>query len=117
MKEAGKQGVDPRGPPGASSSPICGTTGTSATASTTTSTTIPIREGDEESVARFFRILFASGASAHFHRPHPLEGTDAHEKTSEYGLSLSPRAAIRSARMLTDAMDDPQCATKAPGKL
>ena len=81
--------------------------------------TIPIREGDEESVARSFRILFAGGARARFHRPHSLEGTDAHEKTSEYGLSLSPRAraAIRSARMLTDAMDDPQCATKAPGKL
>jgi hypothetical protein len=68
------------------------------------------REGDEESVARFFRILFAGGASARFHRPHPLKGTDTQEKTSEYRLSLSPRtrAAIRSARMLTDAMDDPQ---------
>jgi hypothetical protein len=65
------------------------------------------REGDEESVARFFRIIFAGGASARFHRPHPLEGADAHEKSSEYGLGLSPRAqvAIRSARMLADAMN------------
>jgi hypothetical protein len=80
--------------------------------------TIPIREGDEESVARSFRILFAGGASARFHRPHPLQSTDSHERTSEYGLGLSPRAraAIRSARMLTDAMDDPQCATKGTWK-
>jgi hypothetical protein len=27
------------------------------------------RHGDEESVARFFRIIFAGGASARFHRP------------------------------------------------
>ncbi len=65
------------------------------------------RGGDEESVARFFRIVFAGGASARFHRPHPLEGAGDHEKTSEYGLGLSPRAqvVIRSARMLTGAMD------------
>jgi hypothetical protein len=34
---------------------------------------------DEEAVARMFRIIFAGGASARFHRPHPLEGTDDHE--------------------------------------
>ncbi len=65
------------------------------------------RDGDEESVARMFRIIFAGGAGARFHRPHPLEGTGDHEKTSEYGLGLSPRAqaVLRSARMLTDAMN------------
>lgn len=62
---------------------------------------------DEEAVARMFRIIFAGGASARFHRPHPLEGTDDHEKSTRWGLGLSPRAqaTLRAARMLTDAMN------------
>ncbi len=66
-----------------------------------------IRGGDEESVARFFRLVFAGGGAARFHRPHPLEGTGDHEKSTQWGLGLSPRAqtTIRSARMLTDAMN------------
>jgi hypothetical protein len=70
------------------------------------------REGVEESVARLFRIVFAGGAGARFHRPHPLEGAGDHEKTSDYGLGLSPRAQItlRSARLLTDAMNVFVCA-------
>ena len=62
--------------------------------------------GEEESVARMFRFIFAGGASARFHRPHPLEGSRDHEKSSRWGLGLSARAraTIRSARMLTDAM-------------
>jgi hypothetical protein len=64
-------------------------------------------QGDEVSVARMFRLIFAGGASARFHRPHPLELPDAHEKATKLGLGLSPRAqvSIRSARMLTDTMD------------
>lgn len=66
-----------------------------------------IRGGDEESVARLFRLIFAGAAAARFHRPHPLEGTGDHEKSTGWGLGLSPRAqaTLRSARMLTDAMD------------
>ncbi len=62
--------------------------------------------GEEESVARMFRFIFAGGASARFHRPHPLEGSRDHEKSSRWGLGLSPRAqsTIRSARMLTDSI-------------
>jgi hypothetical protein len=54
-----------------------------------------------------FRIIFAGGASARFHRPHPLEGPDDHEKSTANGMGLSPRAqvTIRSARMLTDALN------------
>jgi hypothetical protein len=61
---------------------------------------------DEEAVARMFRIIFAGGASARFHRPHPLEGTDDHEKSTVWGLGLSPRAqaTLRAARTLTEAM-------------
>jgi len=64
-------------------------------------------QGEEESVARMFRLIFAGGASARFHRPHPLETPDAQETSTRWGLGLSPRAriTIRSARMLTDAMD------------
>ena len=55
---------------------------------------------DEEAVARMFRIIFAGGASARFHRPHPLEGTDDHERSTQWGLGLSPRAqaTLRAAR-------------------
>ena len=70
--------------------------------------------GEEESVARMFRFIFAGGASARFHRPHPLEGSRDHEKSSRWGLGLSPRAqaTIRGARMLTDAMDLFVCAPR-----
>lgn len=63
--------------------------------------------GDEESVARMFRIVFAGGASARFHRPHPLDSSRDHEASTQWGLGLSPRAqaAIRSARMLTDEIN------------
>ena len=62
---------------------------------------------DEEAVARMFRIIFAGGASARFHRPHPLEGTDDHEKSTNWGLGLSARAqaTLRAARTLTEAMN------------
>jgi hypothetical protein len=62
---------------------------------------------DEEAVARLFRIIFAGGASARFHRPHPLEGTGDHEKSTQWGLGLSARAqaTLRAARTLTDAMN------------
>jgi hypothetical protein len=62
---------------------------------------------EEEAVARMFRIIFAGGASARFHRPHPLEGTDDHEKSTRWGLGLSPRAqaTLQAARTLTDAMN------------
>ncbi len=62
---------------------------------------------DEEAVARMFRIIFAGGASARFHRPHPLEGTDDHEQSTNWGLGLSPRAqaTLRAARTLTEAMN------------
>ena len=57
--------------------------------------------------ARMFRAVFAGGASARFHRPHPLEGSRDHEESTRWGIGLSPQAqaGIRSARMLTDAMD------------
>ncbi len=65
-----------------------------------------IRGGEEESVARFLRVIFAGGASARFHRPWPLHGPAAYEAATEWGLGLSPRAqaVIRSTRMLDDAM-------------
>jgi hypothetical protein len=55
---------------------------------------------DEEAVARLFRIIFTGGASARFHRPHPLEGTGDHEKSTQWGLGLSPRAqaTLRDSR-------------------
>lgn len=65
------------------------------------------RHGEEESVARMGRIVFAGSASARFHRPHPLEDPSAHEAASENGLGLSPRAqnVIRSLRMVTDEIE------------
>lgn len=61
----------------------------------------------DEAVARFFRIIFSGGASARFHRPHPLEDPSDHYNPSELGLGLSPMAQkyIRSARMLTDKLN------------
>jgi hypothetical protein len=63
-------------------------------------------DGEEESVARMFRFIFAGGASARFHRPHPHEGSRDHEKSSRWGLGLSPRAqsTIRSMRILTNSI-------------
>ncbi len=65
------------------------------------------KDGVDESVARFFRVFFAGGASARFHRPSFLENSDAHEASTDWGLGLSPLAqsAIRSGRMLADAFD------------
>lgn len=65
------------------------------------------KEGIEESVARFFRIIFAGGASARFHRPAFRDDKDAHEISTNWGLGLGPRAqtTIRSARMLVDSFD------------
>ncbi len=65
------------------------------------------RHGDEESVARFFRIFFAGGASARFHRPAFRDDFDAQEISTEWGFGLGPRAqtTIRSGRMLADAFD------------
>lgn len=61
----------------------------------------------DEAVARMYRIIFSGGASARFHRPHPLEGLEDQYNTSDYGLGLSPMAQkhIRSARMLSEAMN------------
>jgi hypothetical protein len=65
------------------------------------------RHGEEESVARFCRIVFAGGASVRFHRPHPLEDPGAHEAATDFGLGLSPRAqtVITSMREVTNAFD------------
>ncbi len=65
------------------------------------------RDGDEESVARFFRIIFAGGASARFHRPAFRDDLDAQEISTSWGLGLGPRAqtTIRSGRMLADSFD------------
>ncbi|HSI76564.1 MAG TPA: hypothetical protein VK957_11725 [Lunatimonas sp.] len=64
------------------------------------------RHGEEESIARFCRIVFAGAASSRFHRPHPIEDPDAHESSSDYGLGLSPKAQkiIQSMRYIVDEM-------------
>ncbi|MEX1026998.1 MAG: hypothetical protein WD049_03175 [Candidatus Paceibacterota bacterium] len=66
-----------------------------------------VRHGEEESVARLVRIVFAGCASARFHRPHPLEDPADAEAATEWGLGLSPRAQaiIRSLRMVTDELN------------
>jgi hypothetical protein len=65
------------------------------------------RHGEDESVARFCRIVFAGCASARFHRPHPTEDPAAHEASSDFGLGLSPLAqrVIHSLRWATDQID------------
>jgi hypothetical protein len=65
------------------------------------------RHGDDESIARMGRMIFAGAASARFHRPHPLEDPAEMYSESEFGLGLSPRAQalIRSLRMATDELD------------
>lgn len=73
-----------------------------------------IRHGEEESVARFARIVFAGCAGVRFHRPHPREEVDAHEAATEWGLGLSPRAqrVIRSIRTATDELSILQLAPR-----
>jgi hypothetical protein len=65
------------------------------------------RHGEEESVARMGRIVFAGAASARFHRPHPHEDPSAMYEKSDFGMGLSPRAqkVIKSLRMATDQLD------------
>lgn len=65
------------------------------------------RDGDEESMARFFRIIFAGGASARFHRPAFRDDLDAQEISTSWGLGLGPLAqtTIRSGRMFEDAFN------------
>jgi hypothetical protein len=66
-----------------------------------------VRHGEEESVARLARIVFAGCAGARFHRPHPLEDPEAREAATEWGLGLSPRAQriIQSVRKATDELN------------
>ncbi|HUF64212.1 MAG TPA: hypothetical protein VMN36_19200 [Verrucomicrobiales bacterium] len=65
------------------------------------------RHGEEESVARFCRIVFAGCAGVRFHRPHPREDAEAREAATEFGLGLSPRAQaiIASMREIGTALD------------
>ncbi len=66
-----------------------------------------VRGGEEESVARMGRMVFAGAASARFHRPHPHEDPKYMYEKSEWGMGLSPRAQkiIKSLRMATDELD------------
>lgn len=65
------------------------------------------RHGEDESVARFCRIVFAGCASARFHRPHPIEDPSQHEASSDFGLGLSPLAqnVITSMRWVMDEIE------------
>ncbi len=65
------------------------------------------RHGEEESVARFCRMVFAGTASARFHRPHPIEDPEMKEASTEFGLGLSPLAQsiIQSMRMVIDKLN------------
>jgi hypothetical protein len=60
-------------------------------------------------VHRWWRNILGGCASVRFHRPHPLESPDDHEKFSHVGLGLSPlaQAQIRSARRLTEELGWP----------
>jgi hypothetical protein len=51
-----------------------------------------VRHGEDESVARMGRILFAGAASARFHRPHPYEDPEYMEASSDFGMGLGPRS-------------------------
>ncbi|MCA1758319.1 MAG: hypothetical protein LC658_01000, partial [Bacteroidales bacterium] len=66
-----------------------------------------VRHGEDESVARFCRMVFAGCASVRFHRPHPIEDPAAHEASSDFGLGLSPLAqqVIQSMRWVMDEID------------
>jgi len=63
------------------------------------------KSGEEETVARFYRMLFAGGASTRFHRPHPIESAEQHQGVTEWGLGLGPRAQtiIRAMREVANA--------------
>lgn len=65
------------------------------------------RHGEEESVARYCRMVFAGTASVRFHRPHPLEDPNDHEASSDYGLGLSPKAQkiMQSLRQVTNKLE------------
>ncbi len=65
------------------------------------------RHGENESIARFCRMVFAGCASARFHRPHPYENPAAHEASSEWGLGLSFQAqqVIQSMRWVIDQIE------------
>ena len=60
-------------------------------------------------IHRWWRNILGGSASARFHRPHPLEGVDDHEKYSTVGLGLSPlaQAQIRSARYIMNEIGWP----------
>jgi hypothetical protein len=65
------------------------------------------RHGEEESIARYCRMVFAGTASVRFHRPHPTEDPKDHEASSDYGLGLSPKAQkiIQSMRQVADKLE------------
>lgn len=65
-----------------------------------------VNGGEEETVARMARILFAGGASVRFHRPHPINDPAKHTAKSDIGLGLSPRAqqVIQSLRIVVEEL-------------
>ena len=65
------------------------------------------RHGEDETVARFCRIVFAGCASVRFHRPHPIEDPEKSEASTETGLGLSPLAqrVIQSMRWVIEEME------------
>ncbi len=60
-------------------------------------------------IRRWWQNVLGGCASVRFHRPHPLEGVDDHEKHTHVGLGLSPLAQeqIRSTRVLMNAIGWP----------
>jgi hypothetical protein len=66
-----------------------------------------VRHGEDETVARFCRMVFAGCASVRFHRPHPIEDPNQKEASSGYGLGLSPLAqkVIQSMRWVMDEIE------------
>ncbi len=65
------------------------------------------RHGEDESVARFCRMVFAGCAGVRFHRPHPIEDPNQKEASSDFGLGLSPLAqqVIQSMRWVMDEIE------------
>jgi hypothetical protein len=65
------------------------------------------RHGEDESVARFCRMVFAGCAGVRFHRPHPIEDPNQKEASSDYGLGLSPlgQQVIQSMRWVMDEIE------------